>query len=350
MTDLAVSVSSAPRAGLAASMSSAPQAGLATGRAIARANIALAKYWGKSDVGLNLPAVPSLSLTLDGLETTTTVRFDSAMTADLFVLNGRAAPPQVTTAFVDLLRARAGTTLRAHIESTNNFPTASGLASSASGYAALVGATNAALGLGLSLDAMSAIARRGSASAARSVFGGFVELLRGEPGHDSLCATEVAPVSHWNVELVIAVTTELAKETSSRDGMTHTRETSPYYQAWLTHAYEEFKEVRAGVLGRDFKRTGEAMESSTLAMHACAMAARPGVIYWNGTTLTVFQKAKELRSNGLQTYATMDAGPHVKLLVHSQDAEPLAQEIAAIPGVVRVIRAKPGEGLVCERV
>ena len=159
----------------------------------ARANIALSKYWGKADRALNLPAVPSLSLTLDDLVTETSAARDEALAGDHVELDGtlRAGDEATTlSAFLALVRARAGVAEGAagtflRVRSFNHFPTASGLASSASGYAALAAAASAAYGLSLDDHALSALARRGSASAARSVFGGWVELPAGAPGDDT---------------------------------------------------------------------------------------------------------------------------------------------------------------------
>src|SRR5215471_14949637 len=121
-------------------------------RAVARAhaNIALAKYWGKLQVGNNLPAVPSLSLTLDALETTTTVEFDPNLAEDELVLDGRPARDKEklrVVKLVDQVRAAAGITARARVTSANSFPTAAGLASSASGFAALALAASQAAGV-----------------------------------------------------------------------------------------------------------------------------------------------------------------------------------------------------------
>src|SRR5262249_42523356 len=141
-----------------------PNGGARVSRATARAcaNIALAKYWGKSDVALNLPAVPSVSVTLDPLVTETTVELDAALDRDVLVLGGAPADAKATaraSKLLDALRARGGDARRARITSTNAFPTASGLASSASGFAALAGAGAAALGLSLSPAELSAVAR-----------------------------------------------------------------------------------------------------------------------------------------------------------------------------------------------
>jgi len=315
----------------------------------ARANIALAKYWGKSDVGLNLPAVPSISITLDPLITETTVRFDEALAADRFVLDGAAAREKETarvTKVLDVVRAQSGLGLRAEVTSANRFPTAAGLASSASGFAALCAAARAAAGLAADDALESAMARQASASAARSIYGGFVELPAGVPGDAKLAATPLAPASHWPLRIVVAVTAEGRKAVGSTDGMGHTERTSPYYRSWVEAAPALAAEVRAGLLARDLPRVGRAMEQSTLAMHACAMAAGPALIYFRPATLAVLARIRELReTDGLGVWATADAGPHVKALCHVSDVERITRELAATEGVLRTLVAEPGPGV-----
>ncbi len=313
------------------------------------ANIALAKYWGKSDVTLNLPAVPSISMTLSPMFTTTTVTLMAGLDRDELILGGKPALPKETaraTALLDRIRARAGVTLKARIESTNEFPTASGLASSASGFAALAAAATLACGLKLDLNQASADARQASASAARSLFGGYVELPAGAPGDSSLAATQLAPASHWDLRIVVAVTAEGRKAVLSTDGMTHTRDTSPYYAAWVNTAPAIADQVRAGILARKLEQVGPAMEHSTLAFHACAMAAAPAVIYMRPATLAALSTVRRLRDDDhISVWATMDAGPHVKALCSATDADRVSQALLKTEGVLRTIVASPGPGV-----
>jgi diphosphomevalonate decarboxylase len=316
--------------------------------AIARANIALAKYWGKSDVALNLPAVASISITLEPMRTETTVTFDRRLDADEVWLNGKRAegkPHSRAVMVLDQVRAIAQLDGRARVESKNNFPTASGLASSASGFAALVAATWSAAGLARDDDRWSAMARQASASAARSIYGGFVELPKGVPGNAALSARTVAPADHWDVRIVVAVANEGPKDVGSTEGMTLSEQTSPYYRAWVDCSDKLVEEVRAGILTRDLTKVGEAMEQSTLAMHACMMASRPGLIYLQPATLSALATVKRLRKEGVEVYATMDAGPHVKALCHARDAERVAAALADTPLVLRTLTAHPGPGL-----
>jgi diphosphomevalonate decarboxylase len=315
--------------------------------AVAHPNIALAKYWGKQSFGHNLPAVPSLSVTLAGMSTKTTVAFDGGLGADELILNGKAAPAEEVarvTGLLDRVRARAGISQKARVESANDFPTASGLASSASAFAALATAAAAAAGLDLDRNALSDLARRTSVSAARSLFGGFCELRAGRPEDESLSAAEVAPKEHWDLAVVVAVTREGPKDVGSTEGMKHTSMTSPYFSGWVEAAPALFDAVKRGLLARDFSILGPAVEQSALAMHAAALAAAPATIYFTGATVEAILEVRRMRKDGLEGYLTIDAGPHVKVVTRGSDAAAVAARMEKVPGVLRTIVARPGEG------
>lgn len=308
--------------------------------ALAHANIALAKYWGKSDEARNLPAVPSLSLTLAALRTRTTVTFDPSLAEDLVTLDGRATKEKErkrVVALLDRVRALASVTTRARVESANEFPTAAGLASSASGFAALALASSAALGLELSRGELSAIARQASVSAARSLYGGWATL-----GTNAERAGRLAPESHFPVEMVIALTRAGEKSVGSTEGMIRTAKTSPYYAGWLDHAPRLFDRIRQGVLARDIEGLGPAVEASALSMHASMFAADPAIVYFSPVTIAVMERVRELRAGGTPAFYTMDAGPHVKVLTEAARAAAVAQALGAVPGVLQVIRSAPG--------
>lgn len=313
--------------------------------AVAHPNIALAKYWGKRDFGHNLPAVPSLSVTLAGMATTTTVIFDPALATDELVLGGHPAKEgdlRRVTAQLDRVRAAAGMTTRANVSSSNDFPTAAGLASSASAFAALALAATSAAGLSWDGARCSDLARKSSVSAARSVFGGFVELRDGHPGDEDLPAEPVAPADHFPLRVLVAVTREGPKSTLSTEGMLHAQRTSPYFPSWVDTAPALFARVRAAVLAGDLPTLGVAAEESALRMHAAAIAACPGLIYWAGATVEVIEEVKRLRAAGLPAWFTIDAGPHVKVLTTPDREDDVATALAAVPGVKRLIRTRPG--------
>jgi diphosphomevalonate decarboxylase len=334
-----------------------PTATATTASARACANIALVKYWGKRAARRNLPAAGSLSLTLDALVTTTQVTFDPALAEDELVLDGAIARPADlarTTAFLDLVRGAARIATRARVVSRNEFPTASGLASSASGYAALAVAATAAAGHRISPRALSILARQGSGSAARSVFGGFVRMHAGTPdrgpgpddgcddGEDAFAEPLASPLTD-QVRMVIAIVGGGApKSVHSRDAMDHTMATSPLYRAWVDLVPRDLAAAEAALAAGDLAQLGEITEANALAMHASALAARPGVIYWQPATLAAIAEVRALRAAGRAAWATMDAGPHVKVLTSALDAAAVAAALRAVPGVTQVLIAASG--------
>ncbi|HET7502268.1 MAG TPA: diphosphomevalonate decarboxylase [Kofleriaceae bacterium] len=324
---------------------------MSTTTAHACANIALVKYWGKRDARLNLPAAGSLSVTLDALVTTTEVTFDPELACDELVLGGGPAGPAElarTTAFLDLVREAAQIATRARVVSHNEFPTASGLASSASGYAALAVAAADAAGLGgaggLSARALSILARRGSGSAARSVFGGFVRMHAGraDDGSDAFAEPIASPLTD-QVRMVIAIVGGGAPKThGSRDAMDHTAQTSPLYRAWVDLVPRDLVAAEAALAAGDLEALGALAEASALAMHASAIAARPAVIYWQPATLAALAEVRALRAAGRAAWATIDAGPHVKVLTTAGDAGAVAAAMRGVSGVTEVLTAAAG--------
>jgi len=326
-----------------------------TTTARACANIALVKYWGKRDARLNLPAAGSLSLTLEALVTTTQVAFDAGLAADELVLDGRAAAPAElarVSAFLDLVRAAAGIATRARVVSRNQFPTASGLASSASGYAALAVAATGAAGVALSPRALSVLARRGSGSAARSVFGGFVRMHAGRDGDsDGAFAEPIASPLTERARVAIAVVGGgVAKAHGSRDAMDHTAATSPLYRAWLELVPRDLAAAEAALAAGDLEQLGAIAEGNALAMHASAIAARPAVVYWQPATLAALAEVRALRAAGRAAWATIDAGPHVKVLTTSDDAAAVTAALRGVAGVTdALVSAAGGPAAVVER-
>jgi diphosphomevalonate decarboxylase len=318
--------------------------------AIAHPNIALIKYWGKRDERLMIPYVDSLSMTLDVFPTTTTVRLDPEATADRVTLDGAPAQGesgQRVVAFLELIRTLAGRTERAVVDTRNTVPTGAGLASSASGFAALALAGAAAYGLDLDPTALSRLARRGSVSAARSIFGGFVicHAGRGDGATADLGSyAEPVPVPDFAPALVIALVNAGPKAVSSRAAMRRTVATSPLYQAWAASSATDLVEMRAALRRADLDAVGEIAERNALGMHATMLAARPAVRYLSPATVAVLDSVLRLRADGVSAYVTMDAGPNVKVLCRPEDAARVADTVrAAAPGC-SVLTARRGPG------
>jgi len=317
--------------------------------AIAHPNIALVKYWGKRSVDLNLPATGSLSLTLGGLETETTVEFDEGLEFDTLQLDGesmgKTAARDRVESFLDLVRARAGIETNARVISHNNFPTAGGLASSASGFAALAKAATAAAGLKLGDEDLSALARRGSGSAARSIFGGFVEMLPGsEDDEKGAHARQIADASHWSLHCLVAETDAGQKAVGSTEGMMHTERTSPFYEAWLEVAASDVASAVAAVRDRDFEQLGDLAVSNAMRMHASAIAADPPLLYWNGTTVELIRRLQGRRREGDKLFFSIDAGPHVKVFCPGDRVEQVFELLDDVEGVEEIHETTPGQG------
>lgn len=321
-------------------------------RATAKAhtNIALIKYWGKRNEELILPTNSSLSVTLDGFYTETTVHFKEELKRDIFILNEEeisGVPYDQVTNYLELFRTYAEQKgLYAEVNSTNKVPTAAGFASSASGFAALAGATSKALKLNLDDTSLSRFTRQGSGSACRSIYGGFVQWEMGklDDGSDSY-AIPIAPQDHWDLRVAAVVLTAKEKDVSSRVGMKRTVDTSVFYDGWLDSLPKDLQDIKSGIQARDFEKVGSIAEANCLKMHATTLGAIPPFTYWQDTTMSVMETVQNLRKKGILAYFTIDAGPNVKVVYLPEDEEKILQELNATNGVEEVIVSKVGEGI-----
>lgn len=302
----------------------------AIGRARAHTNIALIKYWGKRDKTLFLPMNSSLSMTLDAFYTDTQVTFDEALAEDTFFLNGVLQTEEERrkiTAFLDLFRGEIAETRRACVVSYNFVPTAAGLASSASAFAALALSINQALGLKKDTQALSTYARRGSGSSTRSLFGGFVEWEMGTCSEDSL-AVPIEDAT-WDVGMLVLVLSSEKKAVASRVGMEHTVATSPFYPAWVSSAKKDLVAIKQAIGARDFKQMGKIAEHNSMKMHATTLSSNPPFTYWTPESIRMQQLVRQIREEtGIEAYMTMDAGPNVKVLCQVSDMERLVERFA----------------------
>lgn len=304
-----------------------------TATAVAHPNIALVKYWGKADADLALPATGSVSMGLDVFPTTTSVTLqDSREARDAFVLNGRVVddgPLTRVERFLDLVRELAGSDARAAVESTNTVPTGAGLASSASGFAALATAAAAAYGLDLSERDLSRLARRGSGSATRSIPGG-VSVWHAGDDQGSFAETIPAPP----MAMVVVTINSGPKEIGSREAMRRTIATSPFYPAWVTSTTETVTDMLDACAAGDFTRVGELTESNALRMHATIEGSFPPIRYLTARSVAVFDAVAELRASGLEAYATADAGPNVVVLTKPEDRGAVASALGHLGDVI----------------
>ncbi|WP_373790789.1 diphosphomevalonate decarboxylase [Jeotgalibaca porci] len=312
----------------------------------AHTNIALIKYWGKADETLFLPMNSSLSLTLDGLYTDTFVEISDTFTEDQFYLNDVLQSPEETakiSRFLDLFRNKAGITHFIQVKSINHVPTAAGLASSASAFAALAGAMNRATGLNMDLETLSTYARRGSGSATRSLFGGFVEWQKGTSSEDSM-AVPVDDAS-WDIGMVIIAVNKSAKKISSRIGMKQTVETSPFYPAWVASAEEDLLAIKKAIKARDFEKVGQITEHSAMKMHGSMLGAETPIIYFEPDSIKAIHAVRALREQGILCYVTMDAGPNVKVLCRLSEAGKIKEMLREYFSEEQLLISGPGQGI-----
>ncbi len=297
--------------------------------AYAPSNIALSKYWGKRDRARNLPLNSSFSISLAEWGSHTAVA-GSEDGCDHVSLNGKELPPDTPFAakalkFADLFRGERHLPLR--IDTRNTIPTAAGLASSASGFAALTKALCGSFGLETRLDdsRLSLIARLGSGSATRSLWHGFVRWNKGEreDGGDSFAH----PLdTKWPEFRIAILPVDVGpKAHSSRDGMNHTVETSPLFPAWPQQAETDCARIEKAVLAQDLAALGALAEANALAMHATMQAARPALTYLTAQSWAYLDQLWAARKEGLEAYATMDAGANIKLIFLQESTDDVTQ-------------------------
>jgi len=312
--------------------------------AIANSNIALIKYWGKANEELFLPMNSSISMTLDNLNTKTTVEFSKDFTKDMIEINGKYGDDKTESRIVrqlDLIRRIARTNLKAKVATEFNFPVAAGLASSASASASLTLATCSALGLNLDKRQLSILARQGSGSSCRSVYGGYVKWLKAYNSENSY-AVQIADENHFDIRDVIAIVSKGTKPISSRDGMRVTVETSPLYKARLNSVENSLKLMEKAILDRDFETIGKLAEADCLSMHATMITSKPSLLYWEPSTIRLMKAVEEWRNDGMGVYFTIDAGPNVHMLTLPKDAKEVENRLKEMSEVIDVISSKPG--------
>ncbi|PFH53695.1 hypothetical protein AMATHDRAFT_54113 [Amanita thiersii Skay4041] len=320
--------------------------------ASAPVNIACIKYWGKRDTKLILPTNSSFSVTLDQdhMRSTTTSRADPAFEKDRLWLNGKEeeikAAGRMATCIAEMKRLRKFevedkepnapklSTFHVHIASFNNFPTAAGLASSASGLAALVASLAYLYDLPISPSKLSVIARQGSGSACRSLYGGYVawEMGSKSDGSDSL-AVQIAPETHWpDMHAVICIVSDDKKGTSSTSGMERTVETSTLLQHRIKHIVpQRMEEMKKAVLDKDFDTFAKLTMADSNQFHAVALDTEPPIFYMNDISRTIvniiveYNRISIANGGGYKAAYTYDAGPNAVIYAPKANIQEILQ-------------------------
>ncbi len=311
--------------------------------AIAHPNIAFIKYWGNLDSTLNLPANGSISMNLANLEARTTVQFQPDLTRDRFILNQQTADPagsQRVFRVLDEIRRLANLQWYAKVDSQVNFPPATGIASSAAGFAALALAGSQAAGLSLTEPQLSRLARLGSGSASRSIPSGFVEWVASHQD-DSSYAFSIAQPDHWLLYDLIAVLQTAPKKTSSKNGHT-IADTSLLQAARVADAPRRLDICRQAILQRDFNLLADIIETDSNLMHAIMISSRPALFYWSGESLEIMKAVPLWRQEGLQVAYTLDAGPNVHLICDPHDLPAVRQKVQNLLPQVAFLESAPG--------
>lgn len=315
--------------------------------AVAPSNLAFIKYWGRKDESLALPANASLSVTLSGMTTTTTVEVDATLSEDSISINDTVLGGDVkqrAVAHLERIRRLAGKSEFSRVVSTNSFPMGTGLSSSASGFAALTLAASNAYGLNLSEKELSILARQSSSgSACRSIPSGFCEWLDGDSS-DTSYAEMLYPARYWDIRFVVAVVSEKPKHVSSTDGqmLAHT---SPFFAARRAHMTHKIDEAKKFLAAKDFTALGKLTEQEALELHAIMITQAPPLIYWSAGTVVLMQLCQKWREEGtVEAYFSINTGQDIYFMVRPEEEQKLVTLLEET-GIVRdIIKNQPGEG------
>ncbi len=313
--------------------------------AIAPSNIAFIKYWGKKvPYELNIPANSSISMNLSDLLTTTTVEFNSKFSKDSVIINDERMEGESDRVIkhLDRIRVLAKIKDRAKVVSKNNFPTGTGLSSSASGFAALTLAGVKAAGLKLSEKELSILSREGSGSSCRSIPDGFVEWLDGNTNETSH-AVSIYPENYWDIVDVVVIVSKDKKHISSTEGHKFAM-TSPFFQTRLKNVNDKIKLIKKYMKEKDFERFGELIEQEALELHAIYLTSKPSLIYLLPASLLLMHMVKKWRQDGLPVYFTLNTGQDVHLICQKKDAARLSKLAGGIKEVQKTIINYPSKG------
>lgn len=312
----------------------------------AHSNIALVKYWGKGDEKLRLPVNSSAAIALDNLTTTTTVEFRDDLTADQVELVGdgfEAGEIEKVSKHLDKIREMAKIDLKAKVVSQNSFPKAAGMASSASGFAALSVAAAAAAGLELSEKELSILARQGSGSASRSVPGG-VSVWHAGTSSETSYAEPITYPKDWDLHVLLVMAEDISvKKIGSTEGMALAT-TSPYFRIAVEEAEKDIERLSQAMRKGDWSAFGKVIEDECFRLHMLCMTTTPNILYWRGITVEVFQKLLKIRESGIEAFFTVDAGPHVHVVCQGKDVESVKKSLEELSGIKTIITCGIGEG------
>ena len=308
-------------------------------------NIALIKYWGKRNTIKNLPAVDSISITLDNLWTEMNVIFSSDLSNDeLFINEKKQNNISRVKNCIDSICGEQRD--YASIMSRCNFPISAGLASSSSSFSALVVAINSLMKKKWNTQLLANQAGSVSGSAARSILGGIVK-LNNEP--EKIRITQLLSPNDWPLRVVIAITDKKEKAISSSKAMKLSADTSPFYSSWIEGQNDDIKEANSFISKKDFEGLASISEHNCMKMHSIMWTTRPSIVYWNSTTIDCMQAIRDLQRNGESVFFTIDAGPQIKAICLPENEEKIAKKLNEIKGVQSIMTSGLGSGPIIEK-
>ncbi len=310
------------------------------------ANIAFIKYWGKTDLKSRVPENNSVSMCLSDLYSLCTVEFRKDLKIDEIEFKNEAVvktkEKERIVRVLERVRKLGKVKWKAKVVTENNFPKATGIASSASGLSAVTVAALGALGMKMSEKEVSKLARLASGTASRSIPDGWVEWMKGTGSGDSY-SKQIFPVDWWQVSDVVGVVTHKMKKVSSTKGHVLAN-TSPFYKTRIQGMKEKVKKIKQLIKKRDFSSFGRLVEAEALNMHAICITSKPAIIYWNEITIKVMKEVMRWREEGLESYFTIDAGPSVHVICEEKNAKEVAKRLRRVEGMKRAVINRPGVG------
>lgn len=312
--------------------------------AIAPSNIAFIKYWGKQDEELRIPLNGSISMNLNNLTTTTTVEFLSSFGKDDIYVDGKrdAVAEKRVIKHLDRIRNIAGIKDKARVVSKNNFPSSTGLSSSASGFAALTLAAAGAAGLNLKQKDLSILARSGSGSACRSIPDGFVEWKKGKNNNSSY-ALSLYPPDYWDICDAVAVVSNEKKYVNTSESQRFGK-TNNFLNLRIKLLQGKITKIKELIKMKNFTEFGELIESEALELHAMFMTSNPPLLYLLPESLELIKYIWSLRNEGCPVYFTINTGQNIHIIVEKKNLEYLKEKLKQLSSVKNLIINFPSQG------
>jgi len=191
------------------------------------------------------------------------------------------------------------------------------------------------------VDELAGLAGRASGSAARYLYGGFVELRNTAAG---IGVATIRDAESWPLRIVAAVTSRAPKPVSSGEAMEISRTTSPFYSRWIEEQDMDLATARDAIAVRDFGKLASIAEHNCLKMHSVMWASRPPMVYWNAATMRCLQTVRRLQGDGVPVFFTIDAGPQVKAVCLPEAAARVEAALRETEGVRDLMTSGLGEG------